>query len=845
MLKKIISAPLLQSLVLATLILTTMLLRLPPLVNLESAHFDFWAEHFRPPDDLPIAIVAIDDKSVRQMGDWSWSRSKVTELVKQLSAHEAQALGICLLYSQPDINPGRQEIQSLSAEIAEHKFKGGRKTTQFLERLLSQSERNLNHDQQLISSIRRARNVVLPIRFGFDQAESSDEAPSGLLKINSLKTPVAIEQRTAALITKTSTWRPSGNGPAMAYSVRPTFAELAGKASALGHLNMVPDADGCLRYLPLFIDYRGRLYPALALQLALKQIGISIRDVTIHKDTYGAPLLSAGHLRIPMDPTFRLLINHNSDWASERIHAFSDVLDGTLDAAFFRDKIVLVGITAEDMAPTYRLGNQAGVSEVEITANALARILSPARLSRPSWAMLLEIVILLYFACLLTFVVPRVNLRIGAFILLFFLATWYAAGVGLLLGYGYWIKPYGPVLLAVVGFVILQLTTLSRKRQEERMESCKTLGLSYQGQGMLDMAFDQYRQCPVKDESVRNLLYNLALDFERKRMFNKAMAIYRHIQTGGVFKDIKKRMARLAALDNPLAATLAASKGEPTLQMDDSEAKPVFGRYEILSELGHGAMGTVYLGRDPKINRKVAIKTLAYAEVEESELPEVKARFFREAEAAGQLSHPNIVSIYDAGEEHDMAYIAMELLKGKDLTHQRKPGKLLSVGRVLTIVADVTAALDYAHGQGVIHRDIKPGNIMLLKDGRVKVTDFGIARVVDSTATRTGIILGTPSYMSPEQVTDKKLDGRSDLFALGIVFYELLAGTKPFKGDNISATMHAIIHTPHPPLKEIVSDIPDCVAAIVDKMLAKGLSRRFKSAAHALKAIEACRSEMV
>ena len=152
--------------------------------------------------------------------------------------------------------------------------------------------------------------------------------------------------------------------------------------------------------------------------------------------------------------------------------------------------------------------------------------------------------------------------------------------------------------------------------------------------------------------------------------------------------------------------------------------------------------------------------------------------------------------------------------------------------------------MDYAHSQGVVHRDIKPGNIMLLEDGRVKVTDFGIAQVVDATKTRTGVILGTPSYMSPEQLAGKEVDGRSDLFSLGIVFYELLTGTKPFKGENISATLYAITHTAHQPVSVVVPDIPGCCAAIVDKLLAKGVSKRFRSAGQALNAIERCREEI-
>ncbi|MBT8339739.1 MAG: serine/threonine protein kinase, partial [Desulfatitalea sp.] len=413
-----------------------------------------------------------------------------------------------------------------------------------------------------------------------------------------------------------------------------------------------------------------------------------------------------------------------------------------------------------------------------------------------------------------------------------------------MLGYGYWIHFFGPVLLGGSGFLLIQWTNFSRKRQQEKADANKTLGLTYQGQGMLDMAYEKYMQCAITDASVKNLLYSLALDFERKRMFNKALAIYRHIRTAGAFKDVDKRCERLQPLDNTIGMGPAAGRGETPLLMDDTNAMPTFGRYQLVKELGHGAMGTVYLGRDPKINREVAIKTLDYTEVETDELPDIKARFFREAEAAGKLSHPNIVSIYDVGEEHDMAYIAMELLQGETLDHYCKNEHLQPFDRVLTIIAEVAAALAYAHGQGVIHRDIKPANIMLLADGRAKVTDFGIARVVDASQTRTGVILGSPNYMSPEQVSCDKLDGRSDLFSMGIVLYELLAGAKPFKGDSISTILYAINHNAHTPIAEHRTGVPPCCETIVNKLLAKKPARRYKSADEALKAIRACLTEL-
>ena len=354
------------------------------------------------------------------------------------------------------------------------------------------------------------------------------------------------------------------------------------------------------------------------------------------------------------------------------------------------------------------------------------------------------------------------------------------------------------------------------------------------------MAFEKFLKCPIEDQAVQKLMYNLGLDFERKRMTSKALAVYRHILKAGAFKDVKERINKLISIDNTLTLSAAAAKKETSFLLQNGATKPTLGRYEILQELGQGAMGTVYLGKDPSINREVAIKTVTYADIAADELSDVKARFFREAEAAGKLSHPNIVTIYDMGEDYDMAYIAMELLKGNDLTHYCRKGNLLPVKRVLKLVGAVAEALGYAHSQEVVHRDIKPANIILVEDDQVKVADFGIARVMSSSNTQTGIIFGTPNYMSPEQVAGKKVDGRSDLFSLGVVFYELLTGEKPFKGDSMTALLYAVSNTEYVPLIDVAPKTAPCCVEIVEKLLAKGVSKRYQTAAMVIKDIQVC-----
>jgi serine/threonine-protein kinase len=257
----------------------------------------------------------------------------------------------------------------------------------------------------------------------------------------------------------------------------------------------------------------------------------------------------------------------------------------------------------------------------------------------------------------------------------------------------------------------------------------------------------------------------------------------------------------------------------------------MLGRYEVERELGKGAMGSVYLGKDPKISRVVAIKTLALSEEFASEdLQSVKDRFFREAETAGRLTHPSIVTIYDAGEEHDLAYIAMEFLKGTDLTRYIKKDNLLPIDKVLDLVRRIADGLGYAHTSKVVHRDIKPANIMWdPATDSLKITDFGIARITDSSKTKTGMVMGTPSYMSPEQLAGKKIGGQSDLFSLGVMLYQLVTGTLPFKGDSLTSLMYQIVNEKHPSPQSINPEVPRCVCVVIDRALEKNINKRYKT----------------
>jgi serine/threonine protein kinase len=264
--------------------------------------------------------------------------------------------------------------------------------------------------------------------------------------------------------------------------------------------------------------------------------------------------------------------------------------------------------------------------------------------------------------------------------------------------------------------------------------------------------------------------------------------------------------------------------------MSPNSSIATLGRYEILAELGQGAMGVVYKARDPMLDRVVAIKTVNLT-LPKEELAEYEARFYQEAKAAGGLSHRNIVTIYDIGRSERIAYMAMEFLEGDELRRLLQARAPIPLSRALDIGAQVAEGLQYAHERQIIHRDIKPANIMVLQDGLVKITDFGIARMRNNEVkTMTGMILGSPKYMSPEQVSGKRADTRSDIFSLGVVIYEMLTGTSPFVADNIHGVMYQTMNFNPPAPKTLNPDLPEVLNFIIAKALAKNLDDRYQKA---------------
>ena len=272
------------------------------------------------------------------------------------------------------------------------------------------------------------------------------------------------------------------------------------------------------------------------------------------------------------------------------------------------------------------------------------------------------------------------------------------------------------------------------------------------------------------------------------------------------------------------------------------------GRFEIVGEIGSGGMGVVYKGRDPKINRMVALKVVrpVMGTAKSADQEQAISRFHVEAQAAGQLSHPNIVTIYDVGEEvapeGTLVYIAMEFVSGKGLDHHIANKTFTTLEQKISVIRQIAEGLDYAHKKGVVHRDVKPANVIVTDEGIPKLTDFGLARLSDSSLTMSGTILGTPNYMSPEQVQGKKVDARSDYFSLTVVLYEIITNEKPFAAESITSVIYKVVHEDPVPPRRLNANLPPMLDAFIRKGLAKNPDSRFQSGADYIKGLNAVMS---
>jgi CHASE2 domain-containing sensor protein len=792
----------------------------PVIQSIERAAYD-WGVRLssRQPSDK-IVVVAIDEPSIRNLGRWPWSRDIHASMSDILAESKAKVVANLVYFSEPQVDPGLAYIRKL-LELGERvpALMAGDAGV-----LLKEAEVTLNPDKKLSESYASAGNVLLPMLFDLTEPKGRLDKP--------LPDYLSKNQLTALSST-------SGDFPFPASSVvSAPIADIGLQAGGIGHLNSVVDVDGGVRTEPLAIQFYDQYYPSLSALIAAKSLNLQVSDIKVRLGEG----ISLANLKIATDPMLQMYTYFYKDRDGKpafRVDSFFDVYSGKVPKESFRDKIVLIGPTAAGVGTTSVTPVSPAMAPVLTMAHSVSSILQEHFFLVPEWGVWIEVLFFLLVAAYLAALLPRLKAGMGAAVSLGLAAAIIIAHIVLMTGQGIWLQLMVSLVLLSVGHVLLitkrfVLTEAGKEKSDaQSAANAKMLGLAFQGQGQLDMAFDYFRKVPIDTDLLDNL-YNLALDFERKRQFNKAESVFRYMsEFNPKFRDLEAKLNRAKQLSETviLGGGGGTRSNASILGEGGSVEKPMLGRYQIEKELGKGAMGVVYLGKDPKIGRVVAIKTMALAqEFEADELVEVKERFFREAETAGRLSHPNIVTIYDAGEEHDLCYIAMELLKGRDLAPYVKKESLLPPDKVVSVVARVADALGYAHKQNIVHRDIKPANIMYEPESdQVKVADFGIARITDSSKTKTGMVLGTPSYMSPEQLSGKKVDGRSDLFSLAVTLYQLLSGRLPFEGDSMAQLMFRIANEDAPDILSFNSTVPAEVVAFLGRAMAKDADERFQT----------------
>lgn len=573
---------------------------------------------------------------------------------------------------------------------------------------------------------------------------------------------------------------------------RHRFSEVSGKS---GVVQLAADSDGVLRRSNLWHLNGGVMSPSLPLAIALEDSA-----------TPTAPRMSGSDDAV-----------YFSSYEEVPRIEVSDLLT-TTDTSLLQGATVFVDADPAIVGSVEVIPSGQFVTHSEITATLLADLEKDRTIIAPSWIRAMEYLLPALLAIVAVLFMPDRNRKE-----ILILTTAVVLGLVLfqaLLLVGLHLRiDLGRAILMFIG--VGALTTYLVADVKKLSVDAFKKGSDFLSAGRLEPAFAEFRRCNPS-ETIAAVMYKLSLAFEQQAKPERAEAVLEWMK--------RTHSGSHEATDDTLTARKL------------SGAPQRLGRYVIERRIGRGAMGAVYLAKDPRINRPIALKAIPIEkEFEDEELKEARLRFYREAESAGRLTHPNIITVFDAGEDKGLAYIAMEYVPGIPLRSFTDPKKLLAPKRALELAASTAEALDYAHNQGVIHRDIKPANLLYNpKEGSLKISDFGVARMTDNNSTKTGIVLGTPMYMSPEQLGAENLTGLSDLFSLGVTLYELLVGEVPFRASNIAVLMTKITTEDPSPVSSRRAGIPPSVDAVLAKAMAKRPNDRFSCGAEMAIALRNC-----
>ncbi len=771
------------------------------LVGIEGGFYDLCQRLAAVPATAPVVIVNIDADTKNL-----WVLPRLDDLITNLKAAGARLI----IPATPAPPPAGSDDVSRLRSLIRLEERGGalqsRTEPGLLSRQLAEIEARIEQQERVAAAVKTAGNVVL----GLPTAELRPGGAPG--------TGICADRVTAA----SPRFAVLENSRSQTAMLAPAAGVLCTAAAAVGHAAMLTDRDGVVRRAaPVLTTDSGSL-PSSALAAfelesgATQAVGNLARFYQAQAGADGFPVVSA-----------------------------KDVLSGAA-AAIIRDRYIVIGTVLGGPGDSVHTPMARDDGVAVLVATDLANYLSQEHIRRPGWALWSEIGLALLLAVGVV-VVGRLSLAkatlLAASGMVLLLLTEY-----LLISFaGLWLQLAGLALFCLTGVALLQfIMHLPSRAGDTGAAATSRLSIGAAGTAQeLDLGFSVLRQQPTT-ERTKLQLYELAMEHGKKRNYAKAERVFRHLAARDPgYRDVAAKLEKLSGARGVASPVPRSVRSQPPAQEPAPAPSPAgrtLGRYELERVIGRGAMATVYLGRDPTINRRVAIKTLPLAEeFAESDLATARSHFLREAESAGRLNHPYIISIHDAGEDNNVAYLAMEYFEGKPLSHYAQLGRLLPPKVVFELMARAAEALHYAHTQNVVHRDVKPANLMYdLASDRFKLTDFGIARLTDASRTRTGIILGTPSYMSPEQLSASKVSGQTDIYSLGVTMYHLLTGAPPFQADSIPRLMEKIVHHRHRPVSDIRDDIPTCADAILERALAKNPADRYETGKAMALALREC-----
>ncbi len=624
--------------------------------------------------------------------------------------------------------------------------------------------------------IENAGNVILPYRFSASEYNDAGFTLPDYIEKNRYSNFNDLEEMGVMPIPSATTIY----SPAL---------KLAESAAAFGFAGMSFDSDRYIRSAPMILRYAGEYLPSVPSVIVQTYYKTSPSDIIVNVNES----IVNGKRIIPIDNHGQMRINFNGPSRTFKYISAIDVITNTIGKKELTGKIAIITFTGTGSVDLYSTPTSKAMFDAEIVANSVENIIHNHFLVDYGSANLINLLVIIGMGIFSAIILPRISLLFRMIVLGIFLIV--AANVSFVLftNFDIMTKVFYPIIMTI----FFMATAPMMKMQKEQA-----------GEDDEDIDYDA-------------LLAGTPLNGIQTNMNVNAIA---NSSTG----------AGQTVMAQPQATGAQSSVATMPISTQQTQAgAPIsnFGRYKVLEPIGQGAMGMVYKGLDPAIDRPVALKTIRLDNIVNSnEMFELKERLTREAKAAGQLSHPNIVTVYDVGEEQSTQYIAMEFLEGKTLESVIEEKRQWDYKTLCKMIIQACEALDFAHERGIVHRDVKPANIMMLPDDRVKVMDFGIARLDQSNITQSGVALGTPNYISPEQLKGQGVDRRSDIFSLGVVFYEMLTFQKPFKGDTISALIYSILHTNPAPPSEINMDVPRIFDKISAKSLAKDPDLRFQTA---------------